>query len=846
MEILNDKYSFLADGGKMGGLIRKKDWATTTIGNPNTWPQSLCNMIGLILNNPVGMGVIWGEEELLFFNDSFSKLLNIAPDASSLDANFKDFFKTPLVINSILEDVKKGKSILSHHQLDFLLQKNKNKNYFFDYAFNPIYEQGNTVRGIFITLIEVMEKTKPETDKPLRNHVKQLLGTLKYITKEKEYQKELEESEKRYRNMVMESPIPKAILKGENMQIEIANHTLLNKIWRKKQKEVQDKKLFELFPELQEQKYASLLNKVYNTGEIHSESESLLIIKGDIEEYRLYIDFEFAPLIESDYSISGIKITLIDVTEKVEARKKVEESEKRFRFLTESIPQLIWETDEKGKPMFTSAKWFEYTGKGKLSLDDWKTIIHPDDLDENTKTWQNCLITGTTYKSDVRLLNKDGNYRWHAVIGEPVLNKDHKIIKWVGAYTDIHTEKAFTHELEKQVTARTKQLSKINASLQKSEERYHLMVEEVQDYAILYLNHDGIIKNWNLGAEKIKGYKADEIVGQYFSVFYTEIDQKNHLPNKLLQLAREKGKAIQEGWRVRKDKSLFWASVVITAVHNKKSEVIGFSKVTHDLTDKKNGDDQLKLYALELKQKNIELEKMNQELQSFAYISSHDLQEPLRKIQTFASLILDQEFQNLSEKGKEKFQKMQSAAQRMQTLINDLLSYSRTTSKDRKFVKMDLSVIINEVQEDLKEDLQLKQATIETDLKYEVAIIPFQFRQLIYNLISNSIKFSKPNVLLQIKIKSELGLGKQLNNETLSENTSYYHICFSDNGIGFDQQYSTKIFEVFQRLHGKDLYKGTGIGLAIVKKIVENHNGIITAFGKENMGATFDLFIPVT
>lgn len=530
-----------------------------------------------------------------------------------------------------------------------------------------------------------------------------LLGTVRDITDEKNHQQELEASEKRFRKLVMESPVPKAILKGKNMVIEMVNGAMLKNIWRKNESDVQGKIILDVFPELKKQKYARLLNEVYTTGNVHSESESLFYLNDGNGERKMYIDFEYAPQRELDDTISGIKMTLIDVTEKVETRKKIEESEKKFRSLTESIPQLIWETDEKGHALFTSGKWLEYTGVVPAGEAEWKAMIHPDDFEQNTKTWSHSLATGEVYKTDVRVLRKDGTYRWHSVIGEPVLNKDNKIIKWVGAFTDIQTEKAFTQELEKQVTARTK----------------------------------------------------------------------------------------------------------------------------------------------ELEQKNVELEQMNKELQSFAYISSHDLQEPLRKIQTFATQIIEKESENLSDSGKDKFQRMQNAAQRMQTLINDLLSYSRTNIQERKFEKVNLSKIIDEVKEDLKEELEQKDAVIESNETCDVNIIPFQFRQLLYNLASNSLKFSNPDVRPVIQIKSEFAKGEDLSNDTLSKETNYCHISISDNGIGFEPQYSKKIFEVFQRLHGKLEYTGTGIGLAIVKKIVENHNGTITATGEKNKGATFDIYIPV-
>ena len=267
-----------------------------------------------------------------------------------------------------------------------------------------------------------------------------------------------------------------------------------------------------------------------------------------------------------------------------------------------------------------------------------------------------------------------------------------------------------------------------------------------------------------------------------------------------------------------------------------------------DIQDQKMFSDELEKQVKdrtgELVQKNIELEKMNKELQSFAYISSHDLQEPLRKIQTFSTQIIEKEFHNLSEPGKDKFQRMQNAAKKMQTLIEDLLLYSRTNNAERKFEKTDLNRIVEEVKEDLKEELLQKHATIEATEMCEVNIIPFQFRQLMNNLISNSLKFSNAIHPPHIKIKSEIDEGINLKNEKLTKKIKYCHISISDNGIGFDPQYRERIFEVFQRLHGENQYIGTGIGLAIVKKIVENHNGIITAKGELNKGATFDIYFP--
>ena len=246
----------------------------------------------------------------------------------------------------------------------------------------------------------------------------------------------------------------------------------------------------------------------------------------------------------------------------------------------------------------------------------------------------------------------------------------------------------------------------------------------------------------------------------------------------------------------------------------------------------------------EKEKRAVELSRANKELQLFLNISSHDLQEPLRKIQMSASRIEDADFNTLSPKGKDHFIKMQEAARSMQVLIEDLLTYSRTNTEERIFEFVDLDLIIEEVKEELKEAIDEKQAIVEITDHCEANIIPFQFRQLIYNMLSNALKFSIPGKPPHILISSCIKKGRDCKNLKLLPDEEYCHITIKDNGIGFEPEYSEKIFEVFQRLYGKEVYKGTGIGLAIVKKIVENHNGIIIATSQLNQGATFDIYIP--
>jgi two-component system CheB/CheR fusion protein len=184
------------------------------------------------------------------------------------------------------------------------------------------------------------------------------------------------------------------------------------------------------------------------------------------------------------------------------------------------------------------------------------------------------------------------------------------------------------------------------------------------------------------------------------------------------------------------------------------------------------------------------------------------------------------------------------AAGRMQLLIDDLLAFSRISTTELTFEKIDLNVIVEEVKAELKETIHEKKATIDASEIGSANIIAFQFRQLLYNLISNALKFSNPDIPSHITIESKIVKGSDLNFKKLYPEKNYCNITVKDNGIGFEPQFSERIFEVFQKLHGKEVYAGTGIGLAIVKKIVENHNGFITATSELNKGAQFDIYIP--
>ncbi len=340
------------------------------------------------------------------------------------------------------------------------------------------------------------------------------------------------------------------------------------------------------------------------------------------------------------------------------------------------------------------------------------------------------------------------------------------------------------------------------------------------------------------------------------SVANTELAfQNNEKENRAAELViANKELIFQNKEKEKRAAELIVANTELAFQNNEKEKraaelIVANTELAFQNNEKENRAAELIVANTELAFQNNEKEKRaaelsvaNQDLTSFTYISSHDLQEPLRKIQNFATILLTEEKENLSDTGKGYFERMMVTAARMQNLIEDLLTYSRTKGGDVVFELTDLNLLAQEVTKDLEDSIHKKKATIEVNLD-TIKVIPFQFRQLIQNLVGNSLKFAKYDIAPVIKIKSKISKGSKLNNKYLTQKNEYCHITYTDNGIGFDPQYNERIFEVFQRLNSAQAYHGTGIGLAICKRIVENHKGIITATGELGIGARFDIYI---
>lgn len=381
--------------------------------------------------------------------------------------------------------------------------------------------------------------------------------------------------------------------------------------------------------------------------------------------------------------------------------------------------------------------------------------------------------------------------------------------------------------LELHVQARTQELQKLKG-------RYELILNSAGE-GIYGLDLKGKTTFVNPAAAKLTGWKVEEVVGKMESeVFYR--NQANDSPDSQTLVKDRNGEHLTDQVFVKKDGAAFPVEYVRTPIME-KDRLVGAVVIFKDITERKRTEEALARKAAELARSNAELEQ-------FAYVASHDLQEPLRKIQAFGDRLKTKcDTVNLQE-GRDYLERMQNAAARMQTLINDLLTFSRVISASQPFVQVDLGAVTKEVLTDLEVRIEQTKAKVELGPLPTIDADPLQMRQLLQNLIGNALKFQTPGAQPVIKIQA------QLHKDPLGcvDGESGHDLCeltIQDNGIGFEEKYLDKIFAVFQRLHGRNEFEGTGVGLAVCRRITDRHGGTIDARSKLGEGATFIVTLPV-
>ena len=535
------------------------------------------------------------------------------------------------------------------------------------------------------------------------------------LQREQAAHREAEIARQHLHDLFMQAPALICVLRGPQHIYELANPLYLQTIGRH---EIIGKPIREILPELANQPYFELLDRVYATGEpyIGKEMPARVDRRLDRKHKESFFNFVYQPTRNSAGEVDGILLHAIDITEQVLARADLKDNQERLEIAQQSghigtfdlfvdSGQIIWTPE-------LEALYGLAPGAFEGNYEGWASRVHPADLTYAEESLQGAIAGGPPYDAEFRIIRPDGTMRW--MQGKGIVHYDEQGQPWrvIGVNIDITERK-------------------------EAEQKLSTLYESVQDL------------NANLETQVVQRTEA-------------------------------------------------------------------------------------------LNQTNLELQRSNNELQEFAYVASHDLQEPLRKIQAFGNL-LEEEYGEVVGEGKMYIERMRSAAARMRILIDDLLAFSRVTSKAQPFVPVDLNAVAQQVMDDLGFLLETTHGTIELGELPTIYADEQQMYQMLQNLLSNAIKFHQPNLPPIITVSAEI----QQRSAASIEDKAHCLLRVKDNGIGFDEKYTDRIFTVFQRLHGKEKYEGTGIGLAVVRKIVERHNGTIIAQSSPGQGATFLVKLPI-
>ncbi|MCW3102170.1 MAG: sensor signal transduction histidine kinase [Bacteroidetes bacterium] len=822
---------------EMAGLIRNFNWETTDAGAIASWPSSLITSVNTILQSPVPIVMLWGPEGIMIYNDAYSHFAG-ARHPFLLGSKVEEGWPEVAAFNRNVLEVCLGGNTLSYKDMGLTLYRNnKPEEVWMDLNYSPIIDEAGSPTGVLAIVTETTSKVYAER-------------------KRAEAEEELKREQDHLRDLFTHAPSFIAATKGPDHVFEMANSMYLKLIGP--ERKVIGKTVEEALPEVKEQGFIGLLDNVYKTGTPFISDETLVRIdrkgKGELED--VYVNFVYQPVKGPDGTIKGIFVQGNDITEVVRAKKLSQDQSSVLEMITGGAPlrdaldSLVTAIEKhSAKGMKASILLLDSEGKRlRHGAAPSLPAAYNDKIDGieigpevgscGTAAYTQKSVVVTDIATDPLWKNfKDlaMSFGLRSCWSSPIFSvSDQKLLGTFALYYDKPHDPTEEDKAIINFATRTAALvidrKKADEALKEREEHFRIIADNMQNLAWM-MNSDGTRTWFNKQWYNYTGLTEQESKGKGW--------KSAHHPNfhakviASLEEGLEGNKPFELTFPIRNKKGEYRR--FLTRVHpikDSEQNVLSWIGTNTDIEEQENLTEKLESLV------NIrtqELMRSNEDLQQFAHVASHDLKEPVRKIKTFLNILRDEYVSTMDPKGKDYVTKLHTSVDRIKAMIEGVLRYSTIDSIEETIENVDLNIIFENVQKDLELLIEAKKAKIEVCELPQIEGIQILLHQLFYNLINNSLKFSRSTVDPVVEVSSEV---------VLKDEAKHLRITLRDNGIGFDNNKKEDIFGTFKRLHSKEDYEGTGLGLALCKKIVARHGGEISAAGKPGEGAQFIIELP--
>lgn len=682
---------------------------------------------------------------------------------------------------------------------------------YYNFTFKPLFDENGEVYGIMDMAYNVTEQVL--------------------------VQQRIEESRKELLSLFEDSPIGIAMINTDELVFKMANK-FYSGLAGLTPEEMIGRSLLEVAPELENQCYEELLKGVINNKLPLEIKELPIVIANDEKSQTIYTNFTYQPRIEADGLVSSILIIAIDVTAEVIARKKIEESESKLRTLILSAPPAIGMFVGRDLIIETPNQAFiDVIGKGNdIEGKSLKEVMPELESQPFLKLLDDVYTSGKIFQTESAKLEifKNGikEEKYFNITFSPLFDETGNVYAIIDVSIDV-TESVISRQKTEASEKELRDL--INAS------PIGICVVGGSPIKAVEIN-ERFLQISGKTREQFASMPYWEALHEVAHIFESELDKVFETGIRYTTEEHEM-MLIRNG--IEENIFLTFEYIPILDKNNIVSKVIVMSfEVTHQVEVRKKIEAAVTERTRELAEANNNLQRSNAELEQFAHIASHDLQEPVRKISTYANMLEMNLGEKADTKSKKYLDKISVSADRMGALIRDVLSFSEVSHNVGPMVEVDLNKLIKEIEVDYELQIDKIGAVIEYKNLPKINAVPSQMLQLFSNLMSNSLKYVNENVIPHIIITATILPVSEVKLKGLIDDKKYYSIEFSDNGIGFDDHQKDRIFKIFQRLHGKTEFEGTGIGLALCRKIVYNHNGDISARPGKNRGAVFTIILP--